>query len=99
MPFARFPLNYATNNPSQIIFPHLGSLKSCATVLRLRAVAELENGQPDKALSDVRLMLYLAGSIRKEPFSGSLSERMFITDAALQPIWKVWRGNNGRRTS
>jgi hypothetical protein len=88
MPCSRFPLNYGTNNPARIIFSHLKSLKSCAFVLRLRAIAELENGQPDKALSDMRLMLYLAGSIRNEPFPGSLSERMFITDAALQPVWE-----------
>ena len=88
MPSSRFPLNYATNNPARIIFPHLESLKSCATVLKLRAVAELENGQPDKALSDVRLMLYLAGSIRNEPQPWPLSVRMFLTDSALQPVWE-----------
>jgi len=88
LPYARFPLNYATNNPERIIFSHLKSLKSCVFVLRLRAIAELENGQSDKALSDVRLMLYLAGSIRNEPVQGCLSARMFITDAALQPVWE-----------
>jgi hypothetical protein len=88
MPCSRFPLNYATNDPARIIFSHLKSLKSCASILRLRAIAELEAGQPDKALSDVRLMWYLAGSIRNEPFPGSLSARMFITDAALQPVWE-----------
>ena len=88
MPFSRFPLNYATNNPTRIIFPHLEPLKSCATVLKLRAVAELENKQPDKALSDVRLMLYLASSLRNEPTRWPLQVRMFITDSALQPIWE-----------
>ena len=89
MPSSRFPLNYTTNNPSQIIFgPHVESLKSYATVLRMRAVAELENGQPNKALSDVRLMLYLAGSIRNEPTRWPLQVRMFITDSALQPLWE-----------
>jgi hypothetical protein len=88
MPSSRFPLNYATNNPARIIYPHLASLKSCALVLRLRAVAELENGKPDMALSDVRLMLYLAGSIRNEPQQWPLSVRMFLTDSALQPIWE-----------
>jgi hypothetical protein len=87
-PSSRFPLNYATNNPARIIHPHLASLKSCALVLRLRAVAELENGQPDKALSDVRLMLYLASSIRNEPTLWPLSVRMFLTDSALQPAWE-----------
>jgi hypothetical protein len=88
MPFSRFPLNYAAHDPGQIISPHLGSLKSCATVLQLRAVAELEDGQPDKALSDVRLMLYLAGSSRTEPLPWFSSVRMSLTDSALQPIWE-----------
>lgn len=88
MPSSRFPLNYTTNNPARIIFPHRESLKSCVTVLRLRAVAELENGQSDKALSDVRLMLFLAGSIRTEPLLWPLRVRMLITDSALQPVWE-----------
>lgn len=89
MPTSRFPLNYATNNPSRIIFgPNVESLKSCALVLRLRAVAELENGQPDKALSDVQLMLYLAGSIHNEPTRWPLETRLAITDFALQPVWE-----------
>jgi len=88
MPASRFPLNYATNNPARIIFPHLESLKSCAAVLRLRAVAELGNAQPDKALSDVRLMVYLAGSIRHEPLRQPLSVRMLTVGSALQPVWE-----------
>ena len=89
LPSSRFPLNYSTNNPSQIIFgSHVESLKSCTTVLRLRAVAELANGQPDQALSDVRLMLYLASSIRGEPTLWPLRVRIFLTDSALQPVWE-----------
>jgi hypothetical protein len=88
LPSSRFPLNYTTNIPTRIILIHLESLKSCATVLRLRAVAELENGQPDKTLSDVQLMLYLAGSIRNEPQERPLGVRMFLTDCALQPVWE-----------
>jgi hypothetical protein len=88
MPSSRFPLNYTTNNPTRIIFPHLESLKSCATFLRLRAVAELENGQPGEALSDVRLMLCLAGSIRHEPLTWPLRVRMLMVDFALQPVWE-----------
>jgi len=88
MPSSRFPLNYATNNPARIIFPHMESLKSCATILRLRAIAELENRQPDEALSDVRLIFYLASSIRTEPLMWPLKVRRSITDSALQPVWE-----------
>ncbi|HTY88460.1 MAG TPA: hypothetical protein VMB80_13410 [Candidatus Acidoferrum sp.] len=88
LPFSRFPLNYVTNNPARIISPHFEHLKRCASVLRLRAVAELDNGEPAKALEDVQLVLRLAGSIHNEPNQWAASLRMFITDTALQPIWE-----------
>jgi hypothetical protein len=56
--------------------------------LQLRAIAELENGQSEKALDDVKLILYLADSIRAEPYSGSQLVRVAILNFALQPIWE-----------
>jgi hypothetical protein len=88
LPFSRFPLNYTNDNPGQISFPHWGSLSSCIGVLRLRAVAELDNGQSDNALADVRMMLYLAGSIRHEPNDYSFEQQMSLVNQAIQPIWE-----------
>jgi hypothetical protein len=88
MPFSRFPSNWTNDNPTRVIVPHVEPLKSCASVLRLRAITELENEQPDKALSDVQLILYLAGSIRHEPLMRLLQVRMGLVEFALQPIWE-----------
>ena len=86
MPYSRFPLNYDAREPAQIILPHLKSLMSCAWVLRLRSIAELADGQPEKALADVRLTLYLASSISNEPFGVASSVRRSLIDFAVQPI-------------
>ncbi len=88
LPYARFPLEYSANNPGEMIFPHYESLKATASVLRLRAIAELNNKQSQSALADVRLILYLADSIRHEPVRRSLRSRLEIVNYAIQPIWE-----------
>ena len=57
-------------------------------VLQLRAIAELQNGQSEKALDDVKLMLRLADSIRTEPFMISHLVRIAIVQITLQPVWE-----------
>ena len=88
LPDSRFPLEYTAKSPGEMVFPHYESLKATASVLRMRAIAELNNGQPPSALEDIRLILYLADSIRHEPVRQSLWSRLKIVDAALQPIWE-----------
>src|SRR5208283_1868387 len=66
-PYSRYPLNYEGVFPPAILLPHLASLKGCVRVLELRAIAELDSGQSEKALDDIKLMLRLADSIRAEP--------------------------------
>lgn len=88
LPQTRFPLDYAPKNPGEMVFPHYASLKAAASVLRLRAIAELNNQQSESALADVRLILYLADSIRHEPVSWSLRTRQEIVNYAIQPIWE-----------
>jgi hypothetical protein len=67
LPYSRFPLDYDRKDVWAILLPHLGDLKRCSQVLQLRAIAELQNGQSDKALDDVKLMLRLTDSIHTEP--------------------------------
>ncbi|HEV2438016.1 MAG TPA: hypothetical protein VG077_18635 [Verrucomicrobiae bacterium] len=88
LPDSRFPLSYDMEPPAAILLPHLSGLKRSAQVLQLRAIAELQNGQADKALADVRLMLRLSDSIRTEPFLISHLVRMAIVSIALQPVWE-----------
>jgi hypothetical protein len=54
----------------------------------LRAIAELQNGQTEKALADVKLSLRLADSIRTEPFLISHLVRIAILQIALQPVYE-----------
>jgi hypothetical protein len=88
LPYSRFPLTYGSGEPGEILLPHLAALKYCAQVLNLRALAELQNGQEEKALADVKLSLYLASSIRTEPFLISQLVRNGILQTTLQPVWE-----------
>jgi hypothetical protein len=86
--YSRFPLNYESEDPAAILLPHLAVLKQCAQVLELRAIAELQNGQSEKALDDVKLSLRLADSIHTEPFFISHLDRIAILNLTLQPIYE-----------
>jgi hypothetical protein len=88
LPYSRFPLNYESELPADILLPHLAALKRCSQVLQLRAVAELQNGQSDKALADVKLVLRLIDSIRTEPFLISHLVRISMLNLSLQPVWE-----------
>jgi hypothetical protein len=88
LPHSRFPLDYDNENPAAILLPHLVGLKRCSQVLQLRAIAELQNDQNDRALEDVKLMLRLADSVRNEPFLISHLVRIAILQISLQPVWE-----------
>jgi hypothetical protein len=88
LPSSRFPLNYDDDDPNAILLPHLVALRRCSQMLQLRAAAELQNGQSDKALADVNLMLRLVDSIRTEPILISHLVRIAMTQIALQPVWE-----------
>jgi hypothetical protein len=87
-PCSRFPLNYDDKDPAEIWLPHLAALKSVSQVLQLRAIAELQNVQSEKALDDVNLALGLADSVRTEPFIITHLVRIAILDITLQPIYE-----------
>jgi hypothetical protein len=88
LPDSRFPIDYYNESPWSILLPHLAPLKSCAQVLQLRSVAELQNGQPDRALEDVRLALHLTDKVRNEPILISHLVRLAMVQLMLQPIWE-----------
>ena len=88
LPYARFPLSYDHQPPAMILLPHLSGLKGCAKVLQLRAIAELQNGQTEQALADVKLMLRLSDAFHTEPFLISHLVSIAIMNIALQPVWE-----------
>ncbi len=88
LPYSRFPLGYADNNPAEILLPHLASMKGCSIAMQLRALAELQCGQTEKALDDIKLMLRLIESVCGEPFLISHLVRIAMFNIALQPVWE-----------
>lgn len=93
LPYSRFPLNWDNDDPSAILLPHLARMKSCIQFLRLRAVAELQNNESDKALDDVKLMFYLNNSIRNEPFIISHLVRIAMMEITMQPVYEGLAGH------
>lgn len=87
-PDSRFPLDYNREDVWAILLPHLAVLKRCSQFLELRAVAELQNGQSDKALDDVKLSLRLIDLIHTEPFFISHLVRIAMLQITLQPIYE-----------
>lgn len=87
-PYARYPVVYDMENPWGILLPHLGNIKRTVQRLQLRACAELAAGRNDDALADVKLMLYLADSVKTEPFLISYLVRLACVHLAIQPVWE-----------
>ena len=88
LPYSRFPLNYDVEPPFATLLPHLSAMKRCSQVLQLRAIAELQAGEADKALADVKLSLRLIESFRTEPFLISELVRSAMFEITLQPIYE-----------
>ncbi len=87
-PHARYPVIYNLDNPWGILLPHLAKIKATCYRLRLRACAELAVGQSDRALEDLKLLLYMADSLKNEPFLISYLVRISCLELATQPVWE-----------
>jgi hypothetical protein len=88
LPASRFPLEYDKDDPAAILLPHLAAMKRSSQLLQLRAIAELQNGQGEKAFDDVKLSLRLADAVRKEPFIITHLVRIAVLQITLQPVWE-----------
>lgn len=88
LPYSRFPLEYDKDDPAAIFLPHLAALKSSSQVLQLRAIAELQLGQSDKAAADTQLIFRLIEASHNEPFLISHLVRIVMVNMALQPIYE-----------
>jgi len=87
-PASRFPVVYNLDNPWGILLPHLAQLKGVCRRLELRACAELAAGQSAQALDDLTLMLYVADSVKGEPFLISYLVRLSCLKIAARTIWE-----------
>jgi hypothetical protein len=88
-PDARIPLNYENGFDAAVeLLPWLANMKRCAQFLQLRTLAELDNGQGEPALADIKLLFRITDSVREQPFLISHLVRIAMTAINLQPIYE-----------
>ncbi|MGH7940202.1 MAG: hypothetical protein ACREFR_03920 [Limisphaerales bacterium] len=89
-PDSWLPLDYDQGKDvtSAELLPWLAFFKRTTEVLELRSVAELQNGESEKALGDVELMFRLNNSIRNQPFLVTHLVRIAIFNITMQPVWE-----------
>jgi hypothetical protein len=85
-PYCRFNLNYGEEPPAGILLPHLSVMKKLTQIYALRTSAELILGQNEQALADIKMGLYLAGTMKNEPFLISGLVRIAILRIELPQI-------------
>ena len=87
-PNSRYPVQYNLEDPWGILLPHLSNVRNICKRLQFKACAELAVGQSTDALEDVKLTLYMADSVKDEPFIISYLVRIACVQIAVQPIWE-----------
>lgn len=87
-PYSRFNLDYNNEIPASIMVPQVEVVKRLSQLFSLRASAERALGQNDAAFSDVKTGLYLAGSIKDEPFLLAGLVRASMLQLALTGVWE-----------
>jgi hypothetical protein len=88
LPQSRYPLDYGSDSPWAVLLPYLAPLKISSQTLSLRSIAELQNGEPQKALEDIQLGLQLSDKVRNEPILISHLVRLAMVQLLLQPVWE-----------
>jgi len=87
-PFSHCPVVFKLDDPWGILLPHLLRLRQTCERLQVRACAELALGRSAEALKDVKLMLYLADSLKEESFLISYLVRITCFKFAIHPVWE-----------
>jgi hypothetical protein len=88
-PYSRMPLDYDSGfDSASELLPWLANVKMCGQLLQLRILAELDDGQSEKALEDIKLLLKVTDSIRDQPFLISHLVRMAMMAITLQPVYE-----------
>ena len=88
-PYARMPLSYEKGfEDVGDLLPWLAREKRYIQFQELRVLAELEAGQSQKALDDLKLSLRLIESLRDQPFLISHLVRLAMMAYVIQPIYE-----------
>ena len=85
-PLCRFDIKYEAHVGAPL--PHLGPLRNIVKNYTLRSLAHLANNDPEAALADVRMGLFLTECMREEPLLISQLVRIACLNIALQPVWE-----------
>jgi hypothetical protein len=88
-PYVRMPWDYESGfDGVGDILPWLANVKRCGQLFQLRILAELDNGQSELALEDVKLLMRVTDSLREPPFLISHLVRIAMMAITLQPIYE-----------
>jgi hypothetical protein len=87
-PYARFNMSYTNEFAPLIMGSHISVLLRANMAFQLRASAELALNQTEEAWSDTRMALYLADTIKNEPFKMSELNRNSMVQRSIQTIWE-----------
>ena len=79
-PGGRFTIEY-TPNPLELLLPHAGATRTSAKLLRLDAALALIDGDPDRAIDDIKVIHRLADLLNEDPFT--ISRMVQISTDAL----------------
>jgi hypothetical protein len=92
-PYARFNVRYEEDFAPAILLPQLACMKSATVLFQVRASAELALDQTDQAWADTKMALYLADTLKDEPFLISKLVQVAIVHLSLKPIWEGLAGH------
>jgi hypothetical protein len=86
-PYARYPVDYSFP-ATRILLPDIGAMLSLSNVFELRALAELDAGQTDSALSDTVTLFQLAHATQDDPLLISQLTSAAVLNRAMQVLWE-----------
>jgi hypothetical protein len=92
-PLCRFEVKYEEEEKFGIWLPHLSMVRGLCRRLSLSSAAKLQLGQVEEALADVKLIFYLAESVKEDPFIVSQLVRQSCLQLGLQIIWEGLMGH------
>jgi len=87
-PYARFNIHYDADIATAILLPHLACLRAATVLFQVRGSAEVALGRTDQAWADTRMALYLADTLKDEPFLISKLLQVSLVQRSLRPIWE-----------
>ena len=85
-PLCRYDIKYEAHFGA--LLPHLATYRNLARSFTLRALAHLGNDDPEAALSDIQMSLFVSESIKDEPLLISQLVRIACLQMSLQPLWE-----------